>query len=224
MSVSPFIGGVEGNTTFFECPNNSYITDVYGRAGHWVDGIKFKCSDGTMSPHYGGSGGGSFTWNSPSGFTGTGDSSVWGYVYGLQLVKADGIKTPMGGNMNGTAIPPWKCPPNEKIYAVSTQSDQFLNGIRFYCMPVVKPPAVVPTTVPTSVPTAVIKPPIVTIKTPTVIPTVVAASPSGNYTEQDDINYITFILLFLFIVLIIVAMILLYNPKINNNQNNQSNK
>lgn len=133
MSSSPIVGGIGGVPYTFSCPPGAYISQIEGRSGSLIDRISARCSDGTQSAMYGGTGGTAWTDSSPSGFIGA--TNMRGNIYAarLQMLTADGNVFPAHGGTGGNAVGWTGCPPGEKIMMISGGAKTVVDSFKFTC-------------------------------------------------------------------------------------------
>jgi hypothetical protein len=62
-------GGEGGTLQLLDCKKDSYITQILGSSGKYIDSLGIVCSDGSMIPPFGGKGGKNFSQILPGGIS-----------------------------------------------------------------------------------------------------------------------------------------------------------
>lgn len=108
-----------------ECPAGSYISNLNGYGGDYVNGLGIKCSNGTKFGPFGGQTGNPYTVDSPAG----GWDSIYGQA-GWYNNTVMGLGNPSSGGAKYTD----KCPAGQKITSMEVDSDgNIIGGLKFGC-------------------------------------------------------------------------------------------
>ena len=126
----------------FNCPNNTYLTQISGKSGGWMDQVTLKCSDNSTQSSFGGTGGNAWTTlTSANGFSSIDTTSTQNNAYIQNLVAKNNTGTVVGsgGNAIGGANPRTvSCPSGQVIYGLDVDVGAS-SGPYMYVMNILNP-------------------------------------------------------------------------------------
>lgn len=136
-AVSPIFGGT-GGAGSLTCPPGTYANGVRMRSGGYVDAIQLKCSDSSMTPMRGGTGGWLADFSCPAGlFLTRFDVRSAGYVDFLRAYcsQLDGTGLVAIGQGGGTGGGPsnFSCPTGMAIGEARVRTGGYVDSISFIC-------------------------------------------------------------------------------------------
>ena len=132
-SMTDYLGGDGGEETSFECPKKTFITQLSGRAGNYIDAIAARCSGGASQSNIGGGGGS--PWSTGAVAKGFNKIKVrYGDVVAALEPYASSTGKSLGrkGSERGTPAT-LECPAKTRIYGFNVRSGKYLDKIQFKC-------------------------------------------------------------------------------------------
>ena len=124
-------GGSGGTSQVLLCNNNTFVTEIFGKAGQSIDQLGIGCSDGRQRMFVGGTGGNSFSKLSPNGFNkiGVKTNSI---VNNIKVYPYSGPQqNPVGGSQGvDNTI---SCKQNEKIVGFNVRAGNMIDNIQVVC-------------------------------------------------------------------------------------------
>ena len=139
-SVSPIVGGMDGEYFTFDCPDGEYLVNLGGQAddpkrGYVVHAINVTCSGGKNITRGGPWGIPHSNPDCPGGFTGF---AIWRYIHVkvIKLVCNGSSDSSLGGAAYPYVDPvKFTCPPGMRFVGISGYSRLYLNSVSFTCGP-----------------------------------------------------------------------------------------
>jgi hypothetical protein len=126
--------GGSGGTSFGEkvCPTGSYVSEINGRTGAWMDQVCAKCSDGTDLGCYGSDThpGDTLKWASPL----EGPFNELNIIHGPPFDNyVSGINQYKGFTGGGSTTSNLKCESAQKIVGITGSSGTFVDNLGVVC-------------------------------------------------------------------------------------------